>query len=94
MKGSEKKYATAVILSGIFGIIGIHHFYVGRIGMGIFDLGLLILSMTLIFMGYPMFGYLFLMIDIFHTVIVTYQLLTGQYKDGEGNLILYPGQTI
>jgi TM2 domain-containing membrane protein YozV len=38
----KKKYTTAVILSGVFGIVGIHHFYLGRWGMGLMDFGLFI----------------------------------------------------
>ena len=30
---SEKRYTTAVILSGVFGVVGIHHFYVERWGI-------------------------------------------------------------
>jgi len=44
---SEKSYSTAVILSGIFGIFGIHHFYCGRILHGFFDLSLAIVGLTL-----------------------------------------------
>jgi hypothetical protein len=35
-----------------------------------------------------------LFIDLIHTVIVTYLLLVGQYSDGQGRLITYPGQII
>ena len=93
-KASPKSYMTAVILSGIFGILGIHHFYVERWGMGIFDFLLSIIGFGLLFMGYTVVGMTFLGIDIIHTIIVTYLLLVGQYKDGSGKIIAYPGQKL
>lgn len=91
-ENSDKTYVTAVILSGIFGIMGIHHFYVGRWAMGIFDLGLFIA--TVLFYTFELYAVamLFFAVDLVHTVIVTYLLLVGKYKDGNGNLIKYPGQ--
>lgn len=91
---SEKRYTTAVILSGIFGIIGIHHFYVGRWGMGLFDFGLFIGTVFIYISGYFIFAGGLFLIDFIHTVIVTYLLLVGQYRDGNGKLIIYPGQQI
>ena len=91
---SNKKYTTAVILSGIFGIVGIHHFYVERWGMGILDFGLFLGTVLLYFYGqFLIAGGLFI-IDLIHTVIVTYLLLVGQYRDGQKKLITYPGQNI
>ena len=90
---SDKSYGTAVILAGIFGILGIHHFYLGRFLMGIFDLSLSITFFVLLYIAHkPLLGFLFLGIDVIHTVIVTFQLLVGTYKDGEGKIIAYPGQ--
>ena len=40
MQPSQKKYATAVILSAMFGFVGIQHFYLGRLGRASLDLGL------------------------------------------------------
>lgn len=89
---SNKSYAVAVCLAAIFGILGIHHFYLERWGMGMFDLGLSIAGFTLIFAGYPMWGALCLIIDGIHTIYVTYKLLVGEYADGEGRIVAYPGQ--
>jgi TM2 domain-containing membrane protein YozV len=94
---SDKKYAIAVILSGIFGVLGIHHFYCGRIAHGAFDLALAIVGiglmqsddLTLFMIGLGLF-----IVDVIHTVVVTYILLVGNYKDGQGKLITYPGQKI
>ena len=91
---SNKSYTAAVCLSGIFGILGIQHFYLGRIGLGIFDLGLSIAGFTLLMVGYPVIGIILLGIDFIHTIIVTFQLLVGQFKDGEGKIVAYPGQKL
>ena len=92
-KFSHKNYATAVCLAGIFGIFGIHHFYLERWAMGVFDLSLSIIAITLL-MNDNYLGFIFLAIDIIHTVYVTYKLLVGEYKDGYNKVILYPGQKI
>ncbi|WP_194944980.1 NINE protein [Shewanella sp. TC10] len=94
---SEKNYATAVILSGIFGILGIHHFYCGRVLHGFFDLSLAIVGLTLIQFDdttLTMLGVGLILIDVIHTVVVTFMLLVGSYRDGQGKLITYPGQKI
>ncbi|WP_427910463.1 NINE protein [Shewanella algae] len=94
---SDKSYGVAVCLSGIFGILGIHHFYCGRILHGLFDLGLAIVGITLISTDEPTLlftGMAVLAVDIIHTVIVTFMLLVGSYKDGQGKLITYPGQKL
>jgi TM2 domain-containing membrane protein YozV len=90
----KKKYTTAVILSGVFGIVGIHHFYLGRWGMGLMDFGLFIGTVVLYFSNQFLIAGGLLFIDLIHTVIVTYLLLVGQYRDGQGRLITYPGQII
>ena len=91
---SPKSYATAVILSGIFGVIGIHHFYLGRVGHGLIDLLLTIVGLSLLYRGAPIIVGLIIFIDIIHTLIVTIMLLVGNYKDGDGKIVAYPGQKI
>ena len=91
---SDKSYATAVILSAVFGVIGVHHFYYGRHGMGLFDLSLFVLTIYFFIIGSHLIAYIILLIDVVHTIIVTYQLLVGQYKDGDGKLICFPNQKI
>jgi TM2 domain-containing membrane protein YozV len=91
-EASDKKYATAVILAGIFGTVGIHHFYVGRWKMGLLDLGMLIATIAFFIAEEPVMALIFLACDVIHTILVTYYLLVGQYRDGEGKLIMYPGQ--
>jgi TM2 domain-containing membrane protein YozV len=94
MQKSSKKYATAVCLSGIFGILGIHHFYLGRWFHGMIDFSMTIGAIIFIGMGMEFLGFLLLGIDIIHTFIVTILLLIGAYKDGIGNVVTYPGQVI
>lgn len=93
---SKKSYTVAVCLAAVFGVLGIHHFYLGRLLHGIFDLGLSIVGLTLIVVGQSnvliMTGAILLGIDVLHTLYVTFKLLVGEYKDGQGNLVTYPGQ--
>lgn len=94
-KFSDKRYAIAVILSAIFGVLGFHHFYLGRWGHGLFDLFLTIGGVVLISLGsLPLFllGVLMLVIDVVHTFVVTIRLLIGEYRDGKGLKVAYPGQ--
>lgn len=95
MQKSSKSYVVAVSLSGIFGILGIHHFYLGRLWHGLFDLSMSLSAFYLIITDESLlWGYLILGIDFIHTLIVTIMLLVGAYKDGEGNVVTYPGQTL
>ncbi len=93
---SPKSYAVAVALSAIFGVVGIHHFYIANFLHGCFDLGLFIMAIVLLsFSGNPFFigiGMLCCLIDVAHTIYVTYRLLVGLQKDGNGLIIKYPGQ--
>nr|WP_247663489.1 NINE protein [Shewanella sp. MMG014] len=94
---SDKNYATAVILSGIFGIFGVHHFYCGRVLHGFFDLTLAIVGITLLQfedVTLTLIGAGLIFIDVIHTVVVTFMLLVGSYRDGQGKLITYPGQKL
>jgi len=91
---SEKNYVVAVSLSFIFGVIGIHHFYLGRWLEGCIDLGLVILTFYFFVNGQVGLGILTLVIDALHTLIVTILLLIGAFKDGKGKLVCYPGQKL
>tara|TARA_B100001059_G_C17393238_1_gene360130 strand:+ start:168 stop:467 length:300 start_codon:yes stop_codon:yes gene_type:complete len=94
MSKSPKKYVTAVCLSGIFGLLGMHHFYLGRWFHGIADFSMTIAGFIFIGTGFDLIGILILGIDVIHTFIVTILLLVGAYKDGEGNVVTYPGQNL
>ncbi|MFV0322492.1 MAG: NINE protein [Alphaproteobacteria bacterium] len=96
---SDKSYGTAVALSAVFGIVGIHHFYLGNILHGLFDLGLFILSVSLYAYSianfepsYMIWAGLFFLVDAIHTIFVTIKLLIGAERDGQGKIVAYPGQ--
>jgi hypothetical protein len=92
---SPKKYGTAVILSMIFGVVGVHHFYLGNWLHGLLDFSLLVFGIIFISSDnqtlVPL-GMLLLIIDAIHTIWVTYRLFAGQCRDGQGRLVAYPGQ--
>ncbi len=85
---STKSYGVAVSLCGIFGIGGIHHFYIGNHLHGIFDLSLLVLGVYFLISGPEGLGIFLLIIDIIHTFVVFYKLITEKQKDGSGKLIV------
>jgi len=91
---SEKSYVIAVCLSAIFGVVGIQHFYMGRYVEAILDLGMFILTAYFFLTGETLFAFIVLVIDAIHTLIVTFMLLTGTFRDGTGRLICYPGQKL
>lgn len=92
IESSDKSYAVAVILSGIFGMLGIQHFYLGRWGEGVLDLGLSFAWLYAFAVGQPLAAWGFFCLDLLHTVVVTYLLLVGKFKDGQGKPVTYPGQ--
>ena len=87
---SSKSYGVAVSLCGIFGIVGIHHFYIGNHLHGIFDLSLLIFGVLFLIAGDGLegLGALLLVIDVIHTFVIFYKLITEKQKDGSGKLIV------
>ena len=95
---SKKSYGTAVCFSGVFGLLGIQHFYLGRYLLGFFDLGLSFGAFAFIYLSDStqgvIFGIFLLAIDVLHSVYVLVKLLAGEYEDGEGHLVMYPGQKI
>lgn len=99
MNISPKSYSISVCLAAIFGIMGIHHFYTGRILLGLCDFGLFVASLTfyILFLqtSDPSYGIIALVTfiaDFIHTVYVTFRLLVGAEHDGQGRIIAYPGQ--
>ena len=85
---SSKKYGVAVGLCGVFGMLGIHHFYIGNILHGIFDLSLLVIGIVLLGTSeYIGLGVLLLVIDFIHTVVVFFRLITEKQEDGYGKII-------
>ena len=91
---SKKSYVIAVCLSGILGVVGIQHFYLGRWTEAAVDIALFVATFYLIFNGQFLWALLFGAVDAAHTLIVTILLLTGSFKDGRGRLVCYPGQRL
>ncbi len=91
---SNKNYATAVLLAAVFSLLGVHHFYVGRVGHGLIDIGITIVAVYLIISGATSgiemrvgIGILLIVLDYVHTVYFTYRLITGTYRDGNGRIV-------
>lgn len=91
---SRKSYLVAVALSAIFGVMGVHHFYLGRWLEGLIDLTLFVLTIYFFATGNIGLALLFGGIDALHTFVITIMLLTGSFKDGKGNVVCYPGQKL
>lgn len=91
---STRSYTTAVILSALFGYVGVQHFYLGRHWEGILDLGLTLGWIFSFAAGEPILGGLFLVADVAHALLVSILLLTGNFRDGEGCRVCYPGQPL
>jgi TM2 domain-containing membrane protein YozV len=91
---SQKSYAKAVILSAVFGFVGIQHFYLGRLGEGILDLGLTVAWVYCFATAQFLLGTLFLIADVVHALTVTIMLFTGNFRDGDGHVVCYPGQKL
>ncbi len=91
---SPKSYVVATAYAAVFGILGVHFFYLGRVGMGLLDLSLSVLGLGLLLGGEPLWGGLILALDFLHSVTVTFRLLVGLEVDGDGRRIIYPGQKL
>jgi hypothetical protein len=91
---SRKSYTIAVCLSGIFGIIGIQHFYLGKYFLGLADVALSAMACYLFVTDHIISALLFLTLDIIHTVVTTILLLTGSFRDGKGHFVCYPNQKL
>lgn len=94
-EASSKSYAHAVCLSAVFGFAGVQHFYLGRYLEGLVDVWL---SATWIYCFFvwdkPVLGIIALGADLIHAFVVTIMLLTGNFRDGEGRIVCYPGQEL
>ena len=91
---SPKSYGTAVALSAVFGFAGVQHFYLGRVALGLLDLGMSFGWFVAFLIGQPVLGAVLLIADLGHAFVVTIQLLTGNFADGEGRTVCYPGQQL
>ena len=87
---STKDYGLAVALCGIFGTLGVHHFYLGNWPHGLFDVGLVLLFLVFWWIATPGFwvcAVIVAVIDLLHTAYVFYRLIIGKQFDGKGRLI-------
>ncbi|WP_370402363.1 NINE protein [Sulfitobacter sp. JB4-11] len=90
---SPKSYGVAVTLCGIFGTLGIHHFYLEDWWHGIADLILVVLTFTFFFQGYIGLFFITLLIDAVHTIVIFYLLIVENWRDGQGRLIVLGNPT-
>lgn len=93
---SPKSYGVAVALCGIFGMMGLHHFYIGQWVHGLIDLAMFFAWIALWMMfgitgqaGYGIWAAIVFCLDALHTVYVFYVLIIGQQKDGRGRLVTF-----
>lgn len=77
---SKKSRVVAALLCFLLGALGIHRFYVGKIGTGIL---MLILTVTFIFIWV---SFIWALIDFI-------LILCGVFKDSEGKVIFNWGDT-
>ncbi|OGP55656.1 MAG: hypothetical protein A2Y65_02770 [Deltaproteobacteria bacterium RBG_13_52_11] len=91
---SEKSYVVAVCLSAVFGFIGLQQFYLKRNLQGFIDIGLTIGWIYCFVSGKILLGVFLLVTDVAHSLTVTILLLTGNYQDGDGKYVCYPGQRL
>jgi TM2 domain-containing membrane protein YozV len=75
------------MLCGIFGVLGIHHFYLGNMLHGLVDLSLLVLAVIMFASGFDGIGIVLLIVDAVHTIVVFYLLITEQQRDSAGRLV-------
>jgi len=86
---SPKSYGVAVSLCGIFGIVGVHHFYLGNWLHGLFDFGLFVLFLVLYANNLILPAIFVLIVDALHTVIIFYKLIVGEQHDSKGRLVTF-----
>jgi TM2 domain-containing membrane protein YozV len=86
---SSKSYVLSVCLVGVFGTLGVHHFYLGRWFHGVFDLSLVVMTVIFFIIYWPL-AVATLVLDVIHTVYFMYKLIVGEYRDGAGRFVGIP----
>jgi hypothetical protein len=81
---SPKSYGTAVTLCGLFGTLGIHHFYLGDYLHGLADLALVVIAVSFFMKGHDGMAIAVILADAIHTVIIFYLLIIEKWRDGKG----------
>lgn len=84
---SDKSYGAAVALCGIFGVLGVHHFYLGNVLHGVIDLGMIVLVIYFAVNGQILLAYGVFLLDAIHTMVVFYLLIVEKCRDGKGRLV-------
>lgn len=86
---SPKSYGVAVSLCGIFGTVGVHHFYLGNWLHGLFDFALFCTFIGLYLADMILPAVFVLVVDALHTLVVFYKLIVGEQLDSAGRLVTY-----
>ena len=86
---SPKSYGVAVSLCGIFGLLGVHHFYIGNWLHGLFDFGLFVLAVWLYAADLFVLAAFVFLVDVVHSVVIFYKLIVGEQRDRRGRLITF-----
>ncbi len=81
---SPKSYGVAVTLCGVFGVLGVHHFYLEDWLHGLADAGLFIMAVVFAIQGYAGLALLVIVIDAIHTIVIFYYLIIEKWRDGQG----------
>ncbi len=91
---SPRSYARAVILSSLFGWLGVQHFYLGRWAEALLDVGLSLGWICAFLFEQTLLGAVFFLADFGHATFSTILLLVGGYRDGDSLRVCYPGQRL
>ena len=81
---SSKSRLIALLLAVLAGLMGIHHFYSGKISIGI---ALAFMTLLSLFTSWLGIGVLIIFIPVIWTFLDIFVILTGNYKDKEGKKI-------
>ncbi len=84
LEKSPKSYGVAVTLCGVFGVLGVHHFYLEDWLHGLADAGLFIMAVVFAIQGYAGLALLVIVIDAIHTIVIFYYLIIEKWRDGQG----------
>lgn len=84
---SPKSYGIAITLCGVFGVLGIHHFYLEDWLHGLADVALCIMAVGFAIQGFVGLAILVVVIDVIHTTIIFYYLIIEKWRDGQGRLV-------
>lgn len=84
---SPKSYGIAVMLCGIFGTLGVHHFYLEDWWHGLADVMLVVLAIAFLLQGFALLFIVTILIDAVHTITIFYLLIVEKWRDGAGRRV-------